>query len=31
MCGRYASAKDPDALVEEFEVEESLGRQTSAR
>jgi putative SOS response-associated peptidase YedK len=24
MCGRYASAKDPDALVEEFEVEESL-------
>lgn len=24
MCGRYASAKDPDALVEEFEVEDSL-------
>jgi len=24
MCGRYAAAKDPDALVEEFEVEESL-------
>ncbi|MCZ3389190.1 MAG: SOS response-associated peptidase [Actinomycetia bacterium] len=24
MCGRYASAKDPDALVEEFEVDESL-------
>ena len=24
MCGRYASAQDPDALVEEFEVEESL-------
>lgn len=24
MCGRYASAKDPDALVAEFEVEESL-------
>ena len=24
MCGRYASAKDPEALVEEFEVEESL-------
>lgn len=24
MCGRYASAKDPDALVEEFEVEESI-------
>lgn len=24
MCGRYASAKDPDALIEEFEVEESL-------
>jgi putative SOS response-associated peptidase YedK len=24
MCGRYASAKDPDALVEEFEVEESM-------
>ena len=24
MCGRYASAKDPDALVEELEVEESL-------
>lgn len=23
MCGRYASAKDPAALVEEFEVEES--------
>ncbi len=23
MCGRYASAKDPDALVEEFEVDES--------
>ena len=30
MCGRYASAKDPDALVEEFEVEESLGRQAVA-
>lgn len=24
MCGRYAAAKDPDALVEEFEVTESL-------
>ena len=24
MCGRYAAAKDPDALVEEFEVEKSL-------
>lgn len=24
MCGRYASAKNPDALVEEFEVEESI-------
>ncbi|MFZ0323835.1 MAG: SOS response-associated peptidase [Actinomycetes bacterium] len=24
MCGRYAAAKDPDALVEEFEVDESL-------
>jgi putative SOS response-associated peptidase YedK len=24
MCGRYASAKNADALVEEFEVEESL-------
>lgn len=24
MCGRYASAKHPDALVEEFGVEESL-------
>ena len=23
MCGRYASAKDPDALVEEFEIDES--------
>jgi putative SOS response-associated peptidase YedK len=23
MCGRYASAKDPAALVEEFEIEES--------
>jgi putative SOS response-associated peptidase YedK len=23
MCGRYASAKNPDALVEEFEVDES--------
>lgn len=22
MCGRYAAAKDPDALVEEFEVDE---------
>ena len=27
MCGRYASAKDPDALVEEFEVDESLVEQ----
>ncbi len=24
MCGRYAAAKDPDALVEEFEVTEVL-------
>jgi putative SOS response-associated peptidase YedK len=24
MCGRYAAAKDPDALVEEFEVDESM-------
>jgi putative SOS response-associated peptidase YedK len=24
MCGRYAASKDPDALVEEFEVEETL-------
>jgi putative SOS response-associated peptidase YedK len=24
MCGRYAASKDPGALVEEFEVEESL-------
>lgn len=24
MCGRYAAAKDPAALVEEFEVEEQL-------
>ena len=24
MCGRYAASKDPDALVEEFEVDESL-------
>jgi putative SOS response-associated peptidase YedK len=24
MCGRYAASKDPDALVEEFEVEETF-------
>lgn len=24
MCGRYAAAKDPDALIEEFEVDETL-------
>ena len=30
MCGRYAAAKDPDALVEEFEVEESLVDQPLA-
>jgi putative SOS response-associated peptidase YedK len=24
MCGRYAAAKDPDALVEEFEVDETV-------
>ncbi|HUW15931.1 MAG TPA: SOS response-associated peptidase [Actinomycetes bacterium] len=24
MCGRYAAAKDPDALAEEFEVEEQV-------
>lgn len=27
MCGRYAASKDPDALVEEFEVEETLVEQ----
>lgn len=27
MCGRYAAAKDPAALVEEFEVEEQLVEQ----
>jgi putative SOS response-associated peptidase YedK len=27
MCGRYAASKDPDALVEEFEVQESLVEQ----
>ena len=29
MCGRYAAAKDPDALAEEFEIvskpDETLG------
>lgn len=30
MCGRYAAAKDPDALVEEFEVDESLVEQPLA-
>ncbi len=30
MCGRYAAAKDPAALVEEFEVEESLVDQPLA-
>jgi putative SOS response-associated peptidase YedK len=24
MCGRYAASKDPDALVEEFEVDEAV-------
>ena len=24
MCGRYAASKDPDALVEEFEVDETV-------